>query len=225
MSKHLIKAWDWSKNTDQKWLVPCPDSAYLAERWLSRNFRNILDLGCGLGRHSIYMARHLFDVTAVDLSEHAVDHVRTWAEKEHLSVRASVCDMMELPFESESFDCIIAYNVIYHTDRAGFLHALSEIRRVLYPGGELYLTLISKNTYSYQHAEQYPQIDENTLLRTEHGTEENVPHFYIGPGDMNDLFEGWIYELAPVEHWEYNFDHPEFYSVHWSMLLRKNSTD
>ncbi len=71
----ITKAWDWSKNTDDQWLIPCMESSYLAEKWKSKGYNSFLDLGCGLGRHSIYMASHGFDVTAVDLSEYGVSHL------------------------------------------------------------------------------------------------------------------------------------------------------
>lgn len=86
ISMHITKAWDWSKNTDDYWITPCVASAYLAERWSSKGFKNFLDLGCGLGRHSVYMGTRGFDVTAVDLSEEAVKRTKDWAAQENLQV-------------------------------------------------------------------------------------------------------------------------------------------
>jgi len=81
MNNYITKAWDWSKNTDNVWLIPCTESAYLAERWQGLGFKSFLDLGCGLGRHSIYMATKGFDVNAVDLSDYGVNHLREWRKK------------------------------------------------------------------------------------------------------------------------------------------------
>ena len=49
-------------------------------------------------------------------------------EKEKLDIKSCVSNMLSLPFENNSFDCMIAYNVIYHTDTNGFIETLKEIK-------------------------------------------------------------------------------------------------
>ena len=129
--------------------------------------------------------------------------------------------MLDLPFEDSSFECIMAYNVIYHTDTPGVISALNEIKRVLKPGGELFITFISKGTYSFQHADQYKCIDENTFLRDEDETERDVPHFYADIADIRKLFEGWTFIEQPKEMGEYKTDNPAYCSKHWTMLVKK----
>lgn len=214
----ITRAWDWSKNTDNHWLIPCVESAYLAEKWKAKGYRDFLDLGCGLGRHSIYMATHGFDVTAIDLSEYGVNYLKDWAKKCNLDIKTEVSNMLSLPFGDNSFDCIMAFNVIYHTDTQGFIKAINEIKRILRPGGELFLTLISKNTYSWQTIDSSKRIDENTILREEHDTERDVPHFYVDIEDIKRLFTDWSFENMPVECCEYNMNQPEYYSKHWTLM-------
>jgi SAM-dependent methyltransferase len=217
----ITKAWDWTKNTDDKWLNPCVESAFLAERWQSKGFKRFLDLGCGLGRHSVYMAQKGFDVTAVDLSDLGVSHLNEWAVKENLAVKTTVCDMLTLPFADNSFDCIMAYNVIYHTDTPGFIKAMEEITRVLKPGGEVFITLISKSTPAFQNSADCRRIDENTVLLDEDETERDVPHFYVDIEDIKKLFSGWTFIAHPKEWCDYKIDGPNVYRRHWSMLVMK----
>ncbi len=218
------KAWDWTKNESDKWLVPCVGSAYLSERWASLGYSRLLDLGCGLGRHSVYLAKKGFSVTAADLSEYGVNHTREWAEREGLSLETVLCNMLELPFADRTFDGVLSYNVIYHTDTQGFLRTLSELWRVLRPGGELYITLISKNTWGYVNAPEGRFLDENTILRDEHDTERDVPHFYAGIDDIRRFFSEWEFPLPPVEMSEYSVENPAYCSRHWNLLLRKPRT-
>ena len=221
MSNYITKPWDWSKNKDSKWLIPCTESAFLAERWKNLNFSNFLYLGCGLGRHSIYMASHRFNVTSIDLSDYGINYLNEWSKKENLTIKAIVSNMLSLPFPDNSFDCIMAYNVIYHTDTNGFIATLNEVKRILRPGGELFITLISKNTYSFKNADKKRLLDPNTLLRDEDETEKNVPHFYVNIEDIKKLFADWSFELTPVEFCEYNIENTEFYSTHWALLIKK----
>jgi ubiquinone/menaquinone biosynthesis C-methylase UbiE len=52
--------------------------------------------------------------------------------------------MKELPYKDESFDCILAYHVISHTDTQGIKRILKELNRVLRKSGEFFITLCSK---------------------------------------------------------------------------------
>lgn len=215
------KAWDWSKNGDNYWLVPEIEASYLAESWKSKGFDKFLDLGCGLGRHSIYLAKKGFEVNSIDLSEYGVNHLREWADKEQLNIKAGVSDMLNLPFDNDTFDCIIAYNVIYHTDTEGFIKSLKEIKRVLKQGGELFLTLLSKNTWSFQRAEQYKRIDDNTVLRDEHDTELDVPHFYVDIEDIKKYFLDFDFVKIPVEQTEYNMENTQYFSKHFKLIVSR----
>ncbi len=63
----------------------------------------VLDLACGKGRHSIYMASKGFDVTGIDLSEQNIAHANTFA---HDYLHFFVHDML-LPFRENGFDYIL----------------------------------------------------------------------------------------------------------------------
>lgn len=216
------KAWDWSKNESNQWLIPTIESCYLSESWKSKGFKKFLDLGCGLGRHSIYFAQKGFEVNSVDLSDYGVNHLKNWAEKQRLNITTDVCDMLNLPFANDTFDCIIAYNVIYHTDTQGFIKSLEEIKRVLKNKGELFITLLSKNSLTYQSADQYKHIDNNTILRDEDDTEMNVPHFYVDIEDIRKYFIEFDFINIPVEQTEYNSKNTENMSKHFNLIVKKN---
>ncbi|WP_294183315.1 class I SAM-dependent methyltransferase [uncultured Clostridium sp.] len=215
------KPWDWTKNSSNKWLIPCMESAYFAEVWKIRKFQYFLDLGSGLGRHSIYMAHKGFSVTAVDLSDYGIRYLSDWAKRENLGIETHLCDMLSLPFSDNRFDCMFAYNVIYHTDTQGFVRILDEIRRILKPGGEIFLTLISKGTWDFQNAWESRRLDANTILRSEHETEKNVPHFYVDLEDIRHFFSNWKMLSLPKEWCEYGLDKSKHYSKHWSLWLKK----
>lgn len=182
----ISKAWDWDKNTDKIWFTPCEESYYLINRWREKGLYEFLDLGCGRGRHSIQFAKAGFNVNSVDLSEVAVAGLSKWAEEENLNINVNICDMMNLPFKDNSFDCILAYHVISHTDSKGIIKILSELKRVLKAGGEFYITFCSKNSWSFKDS-GYPKLDDNTVIKVEDGAENNIPHFYADDALIKEL--------------------------------------
>lgn len=151
------KAWNWQIVKDDHatfWQKPSITSFYLVERWRELGLTRLLDLGCGLGRHAILFGRHGFDVSCFDLSEDALERTREWAEKEGLHFRYRAGDILELPYPDDSFDSILCYNVISHTDTSGMRQIVSELQRILRPGGECYLTLGSKETWGWKETNQ-----------------------------------------------------------------------
>ena len=71
------KAWDWEKIETDIWYRPAEIAYYLAERWKQKGYSHFLDLGCGLGRHSLFFARKGFTVHSIDLSKDAVEQLHT----------------------------------------------------------------------------------------------------------------------------------------------------
>lgn len=185
------KAWDWDKNENSVWRIPSEECYAMAERWRQRGFLDLLDYGCGLGRHAVAFAQRGFQVRAFDLSQTGVDHLKAWADREGLSIEVQVADMLDLPYPDRSFDCIFALYVMSHTDTQGIRKVLKEVARVLRPGGEVYFTLCSKDTWAFRDA-GFPQWDENTVVKTDSGPEQGIPHFYVALDDIFPL-------LGPLE--------------------------
>lgn len=190
------KEWDWNAVEREAWLTPSEESYYYAEKWRRENRRRLLDLGCGLGRHSIFFSEKGFDVSACDLSECGVEHLRSWQKENGVSFPTAVCDMKKLPYEDGSFDCIYAYHVLSHADTEGFKQTLSEVHRVLRAGGEIFFDLCSKDSWSFTRS-GYPRIDENSL-RFVGGIEDGIPHFFVDREDIDKLMDGFA--LNKVRH-------------------------
>jgi malonyl-CoA O-methyltransferase len=95
--------------------------------------REVLDLGCGTGRHALWMAARGAAVTAVDFSEGMLAQARRKVGAE--AVRFIVHDLRDqLPFPEGRFDLVVSGLVLEHLGNLdGFF---GEVRRVLKPGGQ-----------------------------------------------------------------------------------------
>ena len=217
------KGWNWKIVKEDKeciWKNPSIESYYLLNRWKNQGKKEFLDLGCGLGRHSILFSKNGFNVYCFDISEEAIKRTKAWAEEEKLELNYNVGDMLNLPYKDESIDAILCRNVISHTDTEGMKKVIKEIKRVLKKDGECYLTLGSKSTWGFKETD-WPMIDENTKLKMEEGPEYKTPHFYVDYELVKKLFSEFKIEL--IKHIEefYENDNKTYSSYHYHVLIKK----
>ncbi|NBI05414.1 class I SAM-dependent methyltransferase [Senegalia massiliensis] len=192
------KSWNWDEVKEKFWGEPAEEVYYLGNRWKKENNMKVLDLGCGIGRHSIFLSQNDFDVYAHDLSESGLRKLDEVSSKEGLNIKINLGDMVSLPYESNFFNCILAYNAIYHTDRVGIEKVISEIKRTLKDNGEIYLTFNSKNNPSFNNPSN-EKIGENTIIKTE-GKEKGIPHYYVDEKEVRRLMKDFkIISLRHVE--------------------------
>jgi SAM-dependent methyltransferase len=113
---------------------------YYRQRAINVGFtglRRVLDVGCGHGHWTCALASLNEEVVGVDIHQHRVQIADElikdlWID----NARTVVGNAMELPFGDAEFDGLFCYGVFMFLDP---LKALAEFRRVLRPGGKLYI--------------------------------------------------------------------------------------
>lgn len=176
------KGWDWTEIDSSLWDKVSEEFFPIAYSWIDR-FHSILDIGAGKGRHSFYFAEYGFDVSAVDLSASSVEYITKISRENNYKVHAEVADMTELPFDENTFDGVICFHTIYHTDYKGVEKALAEIQRVLKNNGEAFISFNTKDNPSFIESEAH---DGYTMIKKE-GIEKGVPHCYLSEMDVIEI--------------------------------------
>ena len=196
-----------------RWKNPHEQVIALVSKLRERGARRVLDLGCGAGRHTVYLAREEFEVWATDIAENGLAHTREWLAREHLSAELKQSDISQIPYPADFFDAVISIYVIYHKTYAGMQQAVAEIHRVLKRGG---LALISlQSSRGWRHG-QGKEIEPNTFILNV-GADAGVPHHYSDLAEIADLFRQFV--VRQVEQEEY-YEGSNRHS-HWQVLVEK----
>ncbi|HVS29242.1 MAG TPA: methyltransferase domain-containing protein, partial [Solirubrobacteraceae bacterium] len=117
-----------------------PPDAALRREYLLANVgagESVVDLGCGAGDFTAALARAGVRATGIDVAEAALRHARERHAGLELDFALAPVDG-PLPLGDASVDVVWASEVIEHV--ADTARWLSEVRRVLRPGGRLLLT-------------------------------------------------------------------------------------
>lgn len=108
----------------------------------------VLDAGCGNGRLLALLAEKRVDYTGLDLSEELI----AIAKREHPESTFVVGNILELPFEQESFDAIFCIAALHHLPTEKLrIQAIQQFYKVLRPNGRLILlnwNLMATNWWS-----------------------------------------------------------------------------
>lgn len=106
--------------------------------------KSVLEIGCGIGLDSYQLAKHGMHLTAIDLTEIAINIVKARFQANNLSARFDVGDATKLQYADDTFDYVYSFGVLHHaTDTE---KTIREVFRVLKPGGEAKIMLYNRHS-------------------------------------------------------------------------------
>ncbi len=174
-------------------LDPHPEMSRLAVLFRGHGVKRVLDLGCGTGRHLVYLSRLGFQMDGIDSSSHALALSNRRLDEEGLS--ASLREhLMEQPFPypDESFDALISIQVIHHNLLKDIVFTVSEIERVLKPGAFVFITVptLGPKPENPEEDWQLRQVEDGTYIPM-CGPESGIPHHYFTENELREVFSSF----------------------------------
>lgn len=97
----------------------------------------ILDLGCGPGWTSLFLAKAGYAVAGVDISERMIEIAHERAKQESATVSFFVSDMEEMNLAQKDFDAVLLFDSLHHCP--GYAQVLKQACSHLRTGGHLLL--------------------------------------------------------------------------------------
>lgn len=209
--------WSNSENFDF-WERPAPSMIQLCKTLDPKKRPEVLDLGCGIGRHALVLAKEGFSVTAVDRSKEALQVVEERAKREGLIIKIKEGNYLEPLFKADSFHIIISYNVIYHGTREEFQKALELCSNYLSQEGLLFFTCPSREDGKYGQGEE---VAPHTFI-SYNSTHPGGVHYFTNEKDILACAKRFsLQSLKKEEKYWTNKGRKEF-SSHYEVLLKKD---
>lgn len=128
--------------------------------------KSVLEIGCAGGGRMSRFAAAGNRVTAIDISESAIELAKRSADSRYLAdIDFHIMDAENLEFSDHSFDVVYGSGILHHLDLA---RAFEEIDRVLKPGGSAVffeplghnplLNMYRRRTPDYRTTDEHPLL-------------------------------------------------------------------
>jgi ubiquinone/menaquinone biosynthesis C-methylase UbiE len=165
------------------WTDDAQDRARRRIHWIAGQARGdrVLDIGCSQGITSILLGREGFEVIGIDIEASRIEYAQADLALESEETRArvtfSIGNAAELEYEESSFDTVLLGEVIEHLVAPE--RVLSEVVRVLRPGGVAVLTTPFGFLHHHDHKQTFFPTDLLALLS---------PYFGIVSAEIGDRY-------------------------------------
>lgn len=138
----------------------------------NKNFRTLLDVGCGSGQDSCYFYRQGLKVTALDFSRSGIDQLKT----RQPDIDCRQWDIRQAKFPPNSFDVIYAHLSLHYFDDKTTDQIFRKLHRWLKPGGYIFIKCKSTDDPLYGRGTKAGP----DMYRKEHDIrqKEHVRHFF-----------------------------------------------
>lgn len=150
----------------------------------------ILDLGCGIGRHIIYLSEMGLDPYGIDLSNQAIKSAIKWAKLNKIQEaekKIKQGDICYLPWSKGFFDFVVSHGVLDSMHFEIARNAMEETHRVLKKDGLIYCDLISGDD-----SEHYREYCGEEIVSTDH--ENGTIQSYFNYEKIGLLIDG-LFEI------------------------------
>jgi len=97
--------------------------------------KNVLELGCGRGDLSVFLAKQGAEVTGVDVGENLIAAARLLAQVNNVRCEFRAANITDIPFKANTYDVVLGIAILHHLSPSDLRKALQETHRVLKEDG------------------------------------------------------------------------------------------
>lgn len=151
--------------------------------------KRVLDLGAGTGRHTIYLAKRGFDLTATDVAKTGLEIIKRNAKELKLkNIRIKKHDFRKIPFPPNYFDAVVCINVLSKGKIKMIKKVAAEINKVVKKDG---IIVVNGPTIKKPDYGQGDEIEPNTFMMWHH-EDKDIPHHFFTIKEFLSYFPNFI---------------------------------
>ena len=129
----------WSGKVFEK---PQGNMPEIVKTFKKNGVKKVLDLGCGSGRHTVYLAKNGFEVYGIDIAPIGIKMTRDWLKKEKARANLKIGSIYKkLPYPNNFFDAVVSTQTIHHEKIENIRKAILEVERVVKPKGLIFMSV------------------------------------------------------------------------------------
>lgn len=195
-----MKQWnEIFKRNGRVFLKPQEDISKIVKSFKKKGVKRILDLGCGSGRHMVYLVKHGFEVYGIDIALRGVQITKNWLKKEKLRANLKIGNIYKkLPYQDNFFDALISTQTLHHNRIGNIRKLIKEIERILKPKGLIFITVSKKGPIKDIPKEKLWKIKfiaPRTLIPLSHD-EKGLIHYRFNKKLLRKEFKNFkIYDI------------------------------
>ena len=141
----------------------------LVDKGIVKEGTHVLDMGCGFGRNSNWLADQGAIVNAINVNEKELAEARKRASELGVTVNYVKADAGNLPFPDSSFDVLLDAGCTHMCDAQTQQKSVEEASRVIKQGGYLQFFGFSKEHPSYSKNPNSPQFRDIEDIKKQYG--------------------------------------------------------
>ncbi|MGM0682283.1 MAG: class I SAM-dependent methyltransferase [Thermodesulfobacteriota bacterium] len=177
----------------------------------------VLDLGCGDGRYTVYLAEKGFKVHGIDLSPRGLEKLSSYARKHGLPITTEKADLNRKTLPTEKYDLIVFATILEHLNKKGREHLVGEINSSLKPGSYFYGNVFTREDPGYLSQQEKP------LLENVSETAGAIRHYFVS-GELHNYFaSNQILEYHEFQEEDLSHGPPHMHS--WACILGRKPLD
>ena len=154
----------------------------------NQGVKRIMDLGCGAGRHTVYLAQRKFEVYGIDIAEEGIKRAKNLLHEKNLLGTLTIGSIHNpLPYDDNFFDSVISIRVIHHGRIESIQRIIKEMERVTRPGGYIYVTVRKRPRKQWG---SFKMIAPQTYVKLD-GREKDIIHYQFTRRSLREEFKNF----------------------------------
>ena len=146
----------------------------------------VLDLGCGEGKDSLFLAKKGLEVTSVDVSEVGIKKLKNIIKKEKLSIKTYILDLKSFLDSCYNFKAIFCINSLQFINQKNIISTINKIKdKTESKGFNIISSFVAKN-----------QKQKNNILAK--------GKYFFTKGELKEIYKDWriIFYEEKLGNWE-----------------------